>query len=81
MDDKIKVRHYVDSDEHPRYEARGVSEYSLSALSKVLGVSEDQFAVYLDEKLIRQRRLSEQNKRSNTPDAIRRRSDFDVFDV
>lgn len=80
MTDKITVLHYVDADGYAKYAVGDVSEYSLADLAKALGVSDDRFVIKLDEKLVRERRLQETNRRLNTPEAIRKRTgDDDIF--
>jgi hypothetical protein len=70
MPDKINVIKTVDEEGHDQYT---VFTSSLTDLANVLGVTEDRFAVEEDEKLIRQRRMQELNRRMNTPEAIRQR--------
>jgi hypothetical protein len=76
MPDKINVVKTVDEEGHDRY---AVSTSSLADLANVLGVTEDRFVVKEDEKLIRQRRVQELNRRMNTSEAIQQRTDFDPF--
>jgi hypothetical protein len=56
-----------------------ISADSLAALASLLDVTEDQFVVKEDDKLTRQRRLQELNRRMNTPEAIRQRTDFNPW--
>ena len=76
MADKIVVIKTVDEEGLERYM---VSAYSLADLASVLGVAQDQFDVKEDDKLTRQRRLQEANRRLNTPEAIRQRTDFNPW--
>jgi hypothetical protein len=74
--DKIVVIKTVDEEGRERYM---VAAYSLADLASVLGVAQDQFDVKEDDKLTWQRRLQELNRRLNTPEAIRQRTDFNPW--
>ena len=77
MSDKIPVVQGVDAAGHPTY---GVYEYSLADLAKRLGIPEDRFAIKkVDEKLIRQERFRELNRRVNTPEALCRRTNINPY--
>jgi hypothetical protein len=74
--DKIVVIKTVDEEGRDQYT---VSASSLADLACMLGVVQDQFVVKEDDKLTRQRRLQELNRRMNTPEAIRQRTDFNPW--
>ena len=76
MPDKINVIKTVDEEGRDQYT---VSAPSLSDLANVLGVTQEQFIVTDDDKLARQRRREELNRRMNTPEAIRRRTNFNPW--
>jgi len=76
MPDKIDVVKPVDEEGREQYT---VCASNLPDLANMLGVTEEQFAVKEDDRLTRQRRLQELNKRMNTPEAIRQRTDFNPF--
>jgi hypothetical protein len=76
MSDKIEVIRTVDEDGCEQYT---VSAASLTDLASVLGATEDQFVVKEDDKLARRRRLQEVNRLMNTPEAIRRRTNFNPW--
>jgi len=76
MPDKINVIKTVDEEGRDQYT---VSASSLAKLADVLGISQDQFVVKEDDKLARQRRLQELNRRMNTPEAIRRRTNINPW--
>jgi hypothetical protein len=76
MPAKINVIKTVDEEGRDQYT---VSASSLEVLADMLGVSQSQLVVKEDDKLTRQRRLQEANRRANTPEAIRRRTDFNPF--
>lgn len=73
MPDKINVIMAVDEEGRNVYT---VSAFSLSDLAHVLGVTEEQFVVREEHKLTRQRQLQQLNRRLNTPEAIRRRTEL-----
>jgi hypothetical protein len=81
MTDKITVLLSVDDKGYHRYTAGDVVAYSTGDLAKRLGVSEDRFVLNEDEKLIRHRQLSDRSKRLNSPEAIRRRTEWDPSDL
>ena len=76
MPDKINVIKTVDDEGRDQYT---VSAPSLSDLANVLGVTQEQFIVTDDDKLARQRRREELNRRMNTPEAIRRRTNINPW--
>jgi hypothetical protein len=76
MSDKIDVVKTVDEEGREKYT---VCASSLPDLANMLGVTEEQFVVKEDDKLARQRRLQELNRQANTPEAIRKRSDFNPW--
>jgi hypothetical protein len=77
MPDKIVVIKMVDEEGREQFT---VCAPSLPDLANMLGVTKEQFVVEEDNKLARQRRLPELNRRNNTPEAIRKRTDFNPFD-
>jgi hypothetical protein len=76
MPDKINVIKTVDEEGNDLYT---VSASCLEVLADVLGVSQGQFVVKENDKLTRLRRLQEANRRANTPEAIRRRNNINLF--
>ena len=76
MPDKIVVIRMVDEEGREQYT---VCAPSLPDLANLLGVTEEQFVVKEDDKLTRQRRLQELNRQANTPEAIRKRTDFNPW--
>lgn len=76
MSHKIGVIKTTDEEGRDQYM---ISADSLAALASLLDVTEDQFVVKEDDKLTRQRRLQELNRRMNTPEAIRQRTDFNPW--
>ena len=76
MSHKISVVKTTDEEGRDQYI---ISADSLAALASLLDVAEDQFVVKEDDKLARRRRLQELNRRMNTPEAIRQRTDFNPW--
>jgi hypothetical protein len=76
MPDKIVVIRLVDEEGREQYT---VCAPSLPDLANMLGITEEQFVVKEDDKPARQRRLQEANRRNNTAEAIRKRTDFNPF--
>lgn len=76
MSHKIGVIKTTDEEGRDQYM---ISADSLAALASLLDVTEDQFVVKEDDNLTRQRRLQELNRRMNTPEAIRQRTDFNPW--
>jgi hypothetical protein len=76
MPDKINVIKTVDEEGRDQYT---VSAPSLPDLANVLGVTQEQFVVREDDKLAGQRRREELNRRMNTPEAIRRRTNINPW--
>jgi hypothetical protein len=76
MPDKITVIRTADAEDR---ECFIVSAPTLGELATTLGIEQGRFVVKENDGLSRQRRLQEINRRMNTPEAIRRRRDFDPF--
>jgi hypothetical protein len=76
MPAKINVIKTVDEAGRDQYT---VSASNLPDLANLLGVTQQQFVVKEDDKLTRLRGLQEANRRANTPEAIRRRTNFNLF--
>ena len=76
MSHKISVVKTTDEEGRDQYI---ISADSLAALASLLNVAEDQLIVKEDDKLARRRRLLELNRRMNTPEAIRQRTDVNPW--
>lgn len=79
-DERIDVTE--DHDAAGNYVVRGGGEwaYALSQLAAKLGVPEDRLNFQLNPEWQERNRRAEERRRLNTPEAIRARTDFDVFD-
>ena len=76
MSDKIVVIKTADEEGCDQYI---ISAPSLEVLASLLDVAPSQFVVREDDKLARQRRLQELNRRMNTPEAIRQRTNINPW--
>jgi hypothetical protein len=76
MPDKITVIRTADAEDR---ECFITSASTIDELAMLLGIEQERFVVKEDDRFSRQRRLQELNRRMNTPEAIRRRRDFDPF--